>query len=658
MFIALIRIFALFLFSASFPHVTDTHTEDTNNNFRQNNAFSFNSTPIVVDYYLQQQPDSNFHFRVNFNKTAQYSIGATKPKFKTEPSHKDLCKLTNQEWESNLKSNYQLDVEFQYWPEEVVTQVFNDLEKYQYCPYRELLRKFPSDEKQLARVARNFNKISGGKSYKFQINGMSLQTYINKRADRRLKEEDAEWRQEQEQLKKEQLDYIINQESTTKERHEGRQKALAFANKHGLSFYSKYTLTSQTEHFLSQCKIDKEAFVHCTGNQLQQQVHCELLEAANDASDLYYKTKSPELKQYCSGVARSAEIGCKLNQQNNTVAAGNFADYCNHALAFGRGVIASCGKNVHLIRQAIMHPFDTMQELAVLASRASLSLAQTIIASGMVREYEEMAFYGGIDNLEDIEGYRCAKEHLEGTYRTIDAYLESVRGKDSIEACENLGYIFTDVALCFYSPKGAKLAKSNFHKAIDRGKKYISNFGGIGKESAKIVGIAGIEGSYRVEEAINILKQEGQALKPKNLYQQTKETAKNSAKTARRVKEFAVEEFKAMSKTADRALKKLDRKKLYKRRKKHTFNEKHDLAFLGDEKKAFNKFMDIIEEVNIRGLLREGDNQVISNIQGKLVEIRMHIRNGEPLSTNAFEYAPGPGVRKMYNRIIVHGEIL
>lgn len=74
--------------------------------------------------------------------------------------------------------------------------------------------------------------------------------------------------------------------------------------------------------------------------------------------------------------------------------------------------------------------------------------------------------------------------------------------------------------------------------------------------------------------------------------------------------------------------------------KKHIFSDNHKakgIMELGPTQEAINdKFIQIIKEADVRNLLKEGPNNIITKINGKDVTIRAFIKNDEVISYNGF----------------------
>jgi hypothetical protein len=620
------------------------------------NAWTHNAY-IDTKLYTPPQEPSRFYLNTRVEtKSRVMPIVEHKATANAPLSRADIKKFSKfsvEKWESRFKELGHTNLDLKNWSDSAISHIFNQVQYYQFSSYRTMLETLPNYGQQMDRLNKTFPKEHS--KYNFQINGKSVYNYINKVAAYHNEVQEGIRQKQQLELKTQQQKFLAKQKVLLNENHVGRQKALERTSKHDVQFFSKYDLNSQTKSFLSTCGIDQSSFAECHGNQLQHQLHCEFLETTNNVADLYHQTQSVDLKTFCKGIAKTAETGCNANHLNQTKTAGYIADFCHHAIAFGRGVVASCGDNIHAIGQALLHPFDTVQELATLAGQATLSLAKAIVASDIVNEYEAMALYGDIDP-NNSTMYRNSVEHLEGIQDSIDGFIESVQGQSNEQNCENLGYIISDAVFNFYVlPKGTKFAGANLSKAIEHGKQYISTFGEIGKESAKIAGLAGFEGFYRVEEAMSLMNKEGQALKPHKPFQQVEKTVATSAKTAKTTVRITQAELAAIKppKVKSKIISELIN--AFGKNEEHMFHLKHKLQeILGEcHQKAYNKLVGIVEKVEVSGLLKEGDNQILIHIGDYKVEMRLNIHDGSPRKFNAFEKEKD---RIMHHRIIIEGK--
>ena len=87
-------------------------------------------------------------------------------------------------------------------------------------------------------------------------------------------------------------------------------------------------------------------------------------------------------------------------------------------------------------------------------------------------------------------------------------------------------------------------------------------------------------------------------------------------------------------------IKKLDKDLIFIDYKDHIFSEKHrtkGIMKLGKtEEEIYNYFIDIIINVDHKGLLKEGSNQIHTKINGYNTEIKLFIKNGEVLNIDGF----------------------
>lgn len=67
----------------------------------------------------------------------------------------------------------------------------------------------------------------------------------------------------------------------------------------------------------------------------------------------------------------------------------------------------------------------------------------------------------------------------------------------------------------------------------------------------------------------------------------------------------------------------------------HIFHPKHNFSKIGSDKRAiFNKLVDIVSEC--KDQLVNGDNNIITKINGEIVTIRIHIENNVIMNMDAF----------------------
>ncbi|KRU24980.1 RHS repeat-associated core domain-containing protein [Clostridium sporogenes] len=101
-----------------------------------------------------------------------------------------------------------------------------------------------------------------------------------------------------------------------------------------------------------------------------------------------------------------------------------------------------------------------------------------------------------------------------------------------------------------------------------------------------------------------------------------------------------------------KTIKKLDKSSLLRKSEKHIFSDKHikgKIMDLGNNKQEImNSGLDIIEKLDIKGMLREGPTQIKTIINGHEAEIRIFIKDGKIMNFDMFK---GHSPRNMGNTI-------
>jgi len=99
-------------------------------------------------------------------------------------------------------------------------------------------------------------------------------------------------------------------------------------------------------------------------------------------------------------------------------------------------------------------------------------------------------------------------------------------------------------------------------------------------------------------------------------------------------------------------LKNLDRKTLLEDSAEHIFSDKHIKSGIMDlgnsEEEIMNSAINIVEEIDGKGMFKEGSTQIKTIINGYEAEIRVFIKDGKPLNFDMFK---GHSPRDMGNTI-------
>lgn len=129
------------------------------------------------------------------------------------------------------------------------------------------------------------------------------------------------------------------------------------AGQDAVTIEKQVPLDFKTTALLIEHGIPVELFDRCTGNQMQQQLHKELLGIIKEVSSIQHKTKAKEL--ILDGVA----VGQELNHAGYVSQGYSIANMCHGLLEYTKGLAEGASHAIVRWGHAIMHPVDTIHKV-------------------------------------------------------------------------------------------------------------------------------------------------------------------------------------------------------------------------------------------------------------------------------------------------------
>lgn len=148
-----------------------------------------------------------------------------------------------------------------------------------------------------------------------------------------------------------------------------------------------YGLDSSTQHLLNSHNVDIQKFSKCTGNQLQQLIHQDILKILNAASNKFIQIAADHGNDNLfKNIIVFADVSCDYNKTENVFKASVLNDWCWDALHLlhniGRCVYAASHGIINGISntaQVIMHPLQTIEDGVKVVAQSTARLIATFV---------------------------------------------------------------------------------------------------------------------------------------------------------------------------------------------------------------------------------------------------------------------------------------
>src|SRR3990167_1325665 len=500
--------------------------------------------PLTKTRHFYSQTDmyqSKINKGINFD-TPSFSLG------RFALFSKSCNQFTQDDWLNYFQKEYNIDRPLNEWSSVEQRALLNNLAFYEYGEYRCLiapLSEFGSVMDSLHTQAMSDQRlrskmqniwVSKGSQPEDNVNLLNYvcseaafyrKCFANKvqreaqKKDMLLQE--AKIKQEQEI---EQQDQLKQHEYNLEQIALARENAAQLALKSNSELEMRYITNSSTKSVYNIMDLDINKLEKFKGNQLQQQLHNELIDSANTASDLYFDNyESKAAQTMAKGIISAVDAGCEANSKKDIKTATLLSDFCNHAVIYMKKAADTvrhmsqrsadmCVDSVTAWKHILTHPFDAAYQLGESISNVGISLYRLIDAQDTIDIYMPMIIFDGKE--PDSQLYHDARAVVDEYGQMLHDISNQVANMSTKEILGEVAYHTTGVGIDLFITKSLGAVDRGISKGLAAGENALVRLAEAGKlnawenEAVRLAAIAGAEGSYVVEESINLLKQEGQ----------------------------------------------------------------------------------------------------------------------------------------------------